>query len=225
VILVPRLFVEVYPIIFNTRKPDIAKQFGNKVDTSILLLAHDPYSNEQIGYKYIELCRHYDYIKSSPFIRTMGSRGVASALEMASEVVYSSLKDIYNSDYTQFMININDLNKRDLDELENLYLESPSDNLLELVTAKRNERERWLALYGPNGGLGNTFDSVNQLGRLFFARDIGMDEKTTHVYVQKGHRISSNGRRLLIPKIISIGSDEDSETAKLSRRNAILKVI
>lgn len=207
------VFVEIEAIHFDHRDLSIQNILGNYCYTSQLLIARDP-GGTLLGFDRLTFSPHFDMWQVEDFLATTGGAGVGSALQIAAMIFLQSAASQAPWRGREIFVKTEDINAR---ELAHWQSKNPQFEA-EIAT----ERARWLALYGPDGSLGNTYDSVGQLGRVVRQRAQGISALTTHITVAKDY-IERADRRLLAPRILAIQNADTEEVATQVRLQAFYK--
>jgi hypothetical protein len=218
----------VYTAYYDLQRADLrtAVHKGSLFEQAIFLLAIDPTSGEILGFKNNFLHRFYDYIAVDDLYATSGGRGTASVLETASAAMLASASKVWRMSSDSFLVNVDDANYRDaVALLSSVDMESsdydPSAHT-ELAMRVINERQRWMALLGPEGTAGNSLSSSG-LGRLSGQYNLGLNRNTTEATILKTYIENKNGRKLLRPELLD-HSCEEPGVAEVQKTEAWLAI-
>ncbi len=149
-------------------------------------------------------------------VRDKGS-GIASTLELASDYHLRQLATELGKPIMQAVTNFN---QKELDKLEKAYEDSGDETLLKAVTAKREEKKRWQALYGEKGKLGFDRDGFRTIYPDNTAvTPVGTDD----IYIERGSIIDTAGRERIFPRKRDVGNATPS--TDIGRRKELVEGI
>lgn len=154
---------------FYTETPLTYRPLGTQADLTWVMLAFS--QGDLVGHRITALQNQSDtktryYHAQGTIAVAQRNTGIASSIEL---VHFDILQRIANQEWKAIVYYAENGNLNLLEALEIQYEQSPTPQLLEVVRSKKEEQQRWLALYGSQGKLGFKFQG-KYYTRTFFVK-------------------------------------------------------